>query len=284
MKTLLITGASGLLGSNIVKKLVETDNRIIVSILPIEKDTYMPLTGVEVILNDDIFAGNLPHIDVVINCAFARSNNAVDLASGLAFTGNLIKGFEKCDIDGVINISSQGVYQRLPMGEFSKEDSPIEPIDLYSMAKYSVEKMFEISKLKHYTNVRLASINMRQRFLYKFVTCVKEGTPISLNSPNVYASLLDVKDAASALVALALTPTDKWNNTFNLGTGTQYSLGEFAETVKNVGMKLGYEAKIEINDNGNTSTAGMDTSLLQNVTGWKPIITNEMMVEEMFNW
>lgn len=284
MKTILITGASGLLGSHIVKQLVGSGNRIIVSILPAEKEIYQPLESVEVILNDDIFDGKLPHVDVVINCAFARSNNAVDLASGLDFTRNLIKGFEICDIDGVINISSQGVYKRLPMGEFSKETSPIEPIDLYSMAKYSVEKMFEISKLKHYTNVRLSSINMRQRFLFKFVQCIREGVPISLNSPNVYASLLDVKDAASALVALAMVPVEQWNHTYNLGTGKQYSLQEFAETVQRVGLRLGYDAGIDINDNGNSSTAGMDTALLEDITGWKPIISNEMMIEEMFSW
>lgn len=284
MKTILITGASGLLGGDIVRQLVKTDNKVFAAIMPIEKATYKPLEGVDVVLNDDIFNGNLPHIDAVINCAFARSNNAVDLANGLDFTRKLINGFELSDIDGIINISSQGVYKRLPMGEFCKEDSPIDPMDLYSMAKYSVEKMFEIAKLKNYTNVRLASINMRQRFLYKFVECVKAGRPISLNSPNVYASLLDVKDAAAALIALALKPAGEWSPTYNLGTGSQYSLGEFAEVVKEVGIKLGYDAQIEINDNGNTATAGMDSTLLQNATGWHPMYTNAMMVEEMFGW
>lgn len=284
MKTILVTGASGLLGGNIVRQLVSTDNKVIAAIMPIEKATYQPMEGVEVVLNDDIFNANLPHVDSVINCAFARSNNAVDLANGLDFTRRLIKGFELSDIDGIINISSQGVYKRLPMGEFCKEDSPIDPMDLYSMAKYSVEKMFEIAKLKNYTNVRLASINMRQRFLYKFVECVKTGKPISLNSPNVYASLLDVKDAAAALIALALTPADEWAHIYNLGTGKQHSLGEYAEIVKAVGVKLGYDAQIEINDNGNTATAGMDSTLLQNATSWHPVFTNSMMVEEMFGW
>lgn len=283
-KTILVTGASGLLGGNVVKQLVNTDNKVVAAIMPIEEATYKQLDDVEVVFNDDIFNGNLPHIDAVINCAFARSNNAVDLVNGLDFTEKLIKGFEMSDIDGVINISSQGVYKRLPVGELCKEDSPIDPMDLYSMAKYSVEKMFEIAKLTNYTNVRLASINMRQRFFYKFVESVKAGKPISLNSPNVYASLLDVKDAAAALIALALKPAEEWARTYNLGIGNQYSLGEYAEIVKEVGVKLGYDVQIEINDNGNTTTAGMDSTLLQNTTGWHPLFTNAMMAEEMFNW
>ena len=161
MKNILVTGASGLLGSHIVKHLLEQDCHIIVSILPEEKSTYHPLEGVEVIFNNDILVGNLPHISTVINCAFGRRNQAQDLASAIDFTQKLINGFKLAHVDSIINISSQGVYKRLPVGELSVEDSPIEPIDLYSMTKYAVEKTFETSGLANVTNIRLASINMK---------------------------------------------------------------------------------------------------------------------------
>lgn len=283
-KTVLVTGASGLLGSHVVKELATRDCNIIVSILPFEADTYKASCGERVIFNQDIFDANLPHIDSVINCAFARSNNLEHLASAFEFTESLINGFQKSDIEGIINISSQGVYKRLPVGEYSREDSPIEPIDTYSVCKFACEKLFAVAGLKHVTSVRLASINMKQRFLYKFVEAVKAGNPIALNSPNVYASILDVKDAASALASLALLPAEKWAPVYNLGTGKQYSLKEYAEAVKSVGEKLGYNPSIELDDNGNASSAGMDVSLLMEATGWKPAISLPAMIEEMFNW
>lgn len=282
MRTVLVTGASGLLGSNVVKHLLQNGFQVISSIMPIEQATYIPKPNEKVVLNDDVFAGNLPHIDVVINCAFARSNNAEQLASAFDFTTRLIEGFRKVDIEGVINISSQGVYKRLPVGQLSREDSPIEPIDTYSMSKYAAEKMFLLSGLKHVTNVRLASLNMKQRFLYHFVRSAKDEGVIHLDSPHVYASILDVEDAAAALTALAAVQASNWKSVYNLSIGTQYSLQQYAETVKAVGEKLGYKIEIIINDNGNESTAGSDISQLVTDSGWKPMVTNEMMIEELF--
>lgn len=282
MKTVLVTGASGLLGRSVVKHLLGKDFQVISSIMPIEQSTYTPNPKERVVLNDDVFVGNLPHIDAVINCAFARSNNAEQLASAFDFTTQLIEGFRKADIDGVINISSQGIYKRLPVGQLSREDSPIEPIDTYSMSKYAAEKMFLLSGLK-VSNVRLASLNMKQRFLYHFVRSAKEEGIIHLDSPRVYASILDVEDAAAALTALASIPAAKLKSVYNLSIGAQYSLKQYAEIVKNVGEKLGYKIVINIKDNGNESTAGTDNSQLVSDTGWKPVITNEMMIEKMFN-
>ena len=262
MKNVLVTGASGLLGSHVVKHLLEQDCHIIVSILPEEKSTYQPLEGVEVILNDDIFIGNLPHISSVINCAFARSNQAQDLASAIDFTQKLINGFKLAHVDSIINISSQGVYKRLPIGELSVEDSPIEPIDLYSMAKYAVEKTFETSGLANITNIRLASINMKQRFLYHFVQKAKNHETITINSPTQYASILDVEDAAEALARLAMISPSKRKPIYNLGIGYQTSLIEFAKLVNSIGEKYGAHANIVIQDNGITNTAGVDISLI----------------------
>lgn len=282
MKNILVTGASGLLGSHVVKHLMDKQCHVIVSILPEEKSTYVPLKGVEVIVNDDIFSGNLPHISTVINCAFARSNQAQDLALAIDFTQKLIDGFKSSHVDSIINISSQGVYKRLPIGELSTEESPIEPIDLYSMAKYAVEKMFQTSGLKNVTNVRLASINMKQRFLYHFVQKAKNKETITINSPKQYGSLLDVEDAAEALARLALLLENDRKPIYNLGTGNQTSLIEFAELVNKVGKRFDAQAMIDIQDNGTTNTAGVDISLISNDCNWTPIITNEQMIENFF--
>jgi nucleoside-diphosphate-sugar epimerase len=282
MNNILVTGASGLLGSHVVKHLLAKECHVIVSILPEEKSTYQPLDGVEVIINDDIFQGKFPHISTVINCAFSRSNQSQDLASAIDFTQKLINGFKLGKVDSIINISSQGVYKRLPIGELSKEDSPIEPIDLYSMAKYAVEKTFETSGLPNVTNVRLASLNMKQRFLYHFVQKAKNNEIITVNSPNHYASILDVDDAAEALARLALISSNNRKPIYNLGTGNQTSLMELAELVNVVGERYNAKAQIVLQDNGTTNTAGVDISLISNDCNWTPIITNEKMIENFF--
>ena len=282
MKNILVTGASGLLGSHVVKHLLEQDCHIIVSILPEEKSTYQSLEGVEVIFNDDIFVGNLPHISSVINCAFARSNQANDLASAIDFTQKLINGFKLAQVDSVINISSQGVYKRLPVGGLSTEESPIEPIDLYSMAKYAVEKTFETSGLANVTNIRLASINMKQRFLYHFVQKAKNHETITINSPTQHASILDVEDAAEALAKLALLPIQDRKPVYNLGTGDQISLLELANLVNEIGQEYDAQAQIIMQDNGVTNTAGVDISLISQDCDWRPIVSYRHMIESFY--
>ena len=272
-----------MLGGCVVKHLLEKNVQVISSIMPIEQTTYHARGNEIVVLNGDTFEGRLPHVDVVINCAFARSNDAEQLASAFDFTTKLIEGFRRAKVESLINVSSQGVYKRLPAGQLSREDSPIEPIDLYSMSKYAAEKMFVLSGIKKVTNVRLASLNMKQRFLYRFVKSAKEEGVIHLDSPRVYASLLDVDDAAEALVALALIPNNARRDVYNLSIGTQYSLADFAEVVKKVGMELGYKIEIIENDNGNCSAAGTDISSITTDTGWEPRINNEMMVKQLYN-
>lgn len=282
MKTILVLGATGLLGKSLVKHLLKHEFKVISSIRDNHIQTYQPDNKETVVLNEDVYAGKLPHVDVVINCAFSRSNNAEHLSAALDFTEKMIRGLRKADVESVINISSQGVYKRLPVGCLSNEEAPIEPMDLYSLAKYASEKMFLLSGLKNITNIRLASLNMKQRFLYHFVQSAKNEGIIHVESPQVYASILDVEDASEALVALASMPNSKRKIVYNLSIGAQYSLLEYAEVVSSVGKALGYQAKIDVIDKGNHTTAGTDISLITLDTGWSPRITNEMMIKQLY--
>ena len=273
----MVTGATGLVGKELVSKIVKAGHYAYTCSRNKNADSPVP-----VISSEELLDGKLPKVDVVVNCAFARSNQATELCAALDFTTQLIKVLEHTDVDGVINVSSQGVYKRLPAGELAKESSPVEPVDLYSMAKYATEKLFEASTLKNYTNVRLSSINMKQRFLARFVECVKNGEPIHLNSPQQYASLLDVEDAATGLLALAIIDPAQWMPVYNLGIGQQYTLLEYAELVKQIGASFGYTPEIEVSDNGICTTAGMDISRIAKDCGWRPAINNEMMIKKLF--
>lgn len=284
MKTILVTGASGFLGSHVVKQLLGRGDRVLVSIMPVEQGFYQAPEGVEVVLNDAVFAGDVPGIDVVVGCAFARSNDSAQLADGLDFTAKLIAGLKKCGARSVINVSSQGIYRRLPFGQLAAEDAPAEPVDLYSMAKLATEKMYQCSGLPYVTQVRLSSLMMKQRFLYRFIDAVKNGRPIMLNAPGAYASLLDVEDAAAGLVAVADLAPQTWAPVYNLGLGAQYSLLAYAEAVVAVARRRGIEASVEVDDNGSKAAAGVDVGLLMRQTGWRPHVSMEDMIEKAFDW
>lgn len=285
MKTVLVTGASGFLGHHLVAELLKSDDTKVIAILgrPEDKANALPSgTNITVYPVDALFSEIIENIDTVINCAFARSNDAKLLASAFDFTEKLITRLEGLNVKSVINISSQGVYQRLGVGELSNEESPIEPIDLYSMAKYATEKMFNLSSIPYVTNVRLASILMPQRFLYFFVKKAKSGESFTVTAPNQYASLLDVTDAAAGLVAITDKNPKERANVYNLGIGTQYSLLEYAESVKSIGSTLGYKVLFDVADNSTTVCAGMDCQRMKIDTGWESVIMKEEMITKLF--
>ena len=285
MKRVLVTGASGFLGHHLVQELLKQGETEVIAILgrPEDKANSLPDNPqLKVFLLDELYSEPFESIDTVVNCAFARSNDSRLLAGALDFTEKSIRRFENLGVKSVINISTQGVYRRLSVGDLSKEDSPIEPIDLYSMAKFASEKLFRLSSIPFVTNVRLASILMPQRFLFFFVNKVKSGEHFTVTAPNQYAALLDVSDAAKGLAAIvALTPGDR-SDVYNLGIGTQYSLLEYAESVRKVGQQLGYEVSFDIADNGTTVCAGMDCSRLKKDTGWEPVIMKDEMIAKLF--
>ena len=273
------------MGHHLVQELLNQDDTKVITILgrPEDKANALPDNpNLQVYHLDALYNEAFEHIDTVVNCAFARSNDAALLAAAIDFTEKAIKRFEELGVKSVINISSQGVYKRLGVGELSREDSPIEPIDLYSMAKYATEKLFSISSIPYVTNVRLASLLMPQRFLYFFVNKAKAGEHFTITAPNQYAALLDVTDAAKGLASISGLSPEKRAGVYNLGIGTQYSLLEYAEEVKAIGNKMGYKVDFDVADNGIIVCAGMDCSRLMGDTGWKPTLLKDAMIELLF--
>ena len=285
LKGILVTGATGYLGYHVVLELLKSEEYQVYAIGGRPEDKANPLPEhprLKVFPLDSLFSEKWENIDTVINCAFARSNDPKLLADAIDFTEKEIRVFEDVKVKSVINISSQGVYKRLPIGELSNEDSPIEPVDLYSMVKYAVEKMFRLSNVPHVTNVRLASILMPQRFLYTFVNKAKIGEHFTVTAPNQYAALLDVTDAAGGLAAIVNVDPDFRADIYNLGIGFQYSLLEYAEKVKSIGESLGYIVGFDVVDNGSVVCAGMDCARIMHDCNWQPAISTERMIRNIF--
>lgn len=285
MKTILVTGATGFLGHHIVEELLKKNDNRVIAIEGRKEDRAFNLPQHERLVtypSGTLYTELIQPIDVAINCAFLRTQNTELMTLNFDNTEHEIFRFEKLKIDTVINISTQGVYKRLPAGTLSSEDSPIAPIDMYSMSKYATEKMFKLSSIPHVINVRLASLMMSQRFLYHFVQCAKKGESFDVVAPKQYASLLDVNDAAAGLAAIASMTHEKHYTVYNLGPGMQHSLLDYAESVKRIGANFGYDVEFDVDDNRLTICAGMDCTKLMHDTGWKPKVLKDEMITRLF--
>ena len=287
MKTILITGASGFLGSNLVTRLVSKGNTRVIAILgrPEDKANLLPKNDlISMYPCSDLLTTDFGHVDTLIHTAFSRGDNLLGLSASIEMTERVIELVNSRDIDSIINISTQGLYQGLRPGEKVTEDGPIGPNTAYGLAKWAVENMFKIGCRKCFTNIRMASLSANARFLDFFVDSVIKSKTITVTAPNQFASIMDVSDAASGIISIVDLPINKRQTVYNLGSGTQLSILEYARMVNEVGELYGYSpVRLEISDSGVSFAICMDCAKLMGQTGWSPKVSLRQMIQHIYD-
>ena len=288
MKTVLITGASGFLGHNLVNSFIERGDTKIIAILgrPEDKANALPESDNLIVYPcSELFTTNFGHIDTLIHTAFSRFDNYPGLTRSIEFSEQIIELVNNKDIDSLINISSQGVYKWLKHGEKVSESGIVEPDTAYGLAKWAVENMLKLGCKKCYTNIRMASLSANARFLDFFVDSVIAGKDITVTAPNQYASIMDISDAVAGIMDIESIKLSQRNTVYNLGPGVQYSILEYAKSANEIGQQYGYSSiNVKVEDGGKDFAICMNCSRLIEQTGWKPKITKDNMLQRMFNY
>lgn len=287
MKTILVTGATGFLGSKLVKAILDRGDKVI-AVLG-RSQNYLELfsrnDNVKMCSHLDLFSSDFGNIDTLIHSAFSRGENLHGLTESLSFSKRIIDYVNQNDtIQSVINISTQGIYHGLKPKEKVAETGCISPNTSYGLAKFAVEKMFEIGSTKPYTNIRLASLSANARFLDFFVDSVIAHKDINITAPRQYASIMDVSDAVNGILSVESIPVAEREDVYNLGPDEQYSILDYANAANQIGQQYGYNpVQITVNDNGNEFAICMDSSKLRKQTGWKPVVSKTLMLQKMFD-
>ncbi|NLV97261.1 MAG: NAD(P)-dependent oxidoreductase [Desulfovibrionales bacterium] len=93
---------------------------------------------------------------------------------------------------------------------------------------------------------------------------------------------LDIRDAASGIIALLAVPAEKWKPVYNLGYLRSYSIQEIANIVKIVGKEFNLFVKIIKETSDVSSFAELDSTLFYHDTNWQPKYNMEAMVRNIF--
>ena len=286
MKTVLITGASGFLGHHLVKSFVERGDTKIIAILgrPEDKANALPKSDNMIVYPCcELFTTEFGHVDTLIHTAFSRGDNLSGLTRSIEMTEQIIEMVNNHDIGSIINISTQGLYKGLKPGEKVDENGYVEPNTAYGLAKWSIENMLKLGCKKGYTNIRMASLSANARFLDFFVDSVVSGNDITVTAPNQYASIMDVMDAVVGIVAIESIEIEKRESVYNLGPGIQYSILDYAKTANEIGQQYGLSPiTVKVEDKGNDFAICMDCKRLINQTGWNPLVTKDIMLQNMY--
>lgn len=149
-KTVLITGATGFVGSRLVERLVlGTDYQVKAMVRRFTGPGLARLSRlpVELVLADlldpEALAKAAKNCDVVIHCAYGSSGNS-EQRKQITISGaeNVLQAALQARVQKVIYLSSAAVHGRSPQGPVVEEASPFgKDSDVYSVSKIEAEKV-----------------------------------------------------------------------------------------------------------------------------------------------
>ena len=289
-KTIFLTGAGGMLGREFLRLAVDSDLRIIA--LSSQSSSLEQEFGKRYeFLQSDEFLKNgydFSHVDILLHCAFPRNNDSVGFAKGLDFQKYVFETAINSGVGAVINVSSQSVYdskRTVP----ADENTQVSPENRYAVSKYMSEQLLEVlcsEKNISYTHLRMASLiglEFHVRIINRFVKNALEKGKISVNAGHQSFGFLDVRDAAAALLCVALSDCSEWNRIYNVGAEREWGILEIAELARNtvedyIGKKfLGFE----INSSEDRLCSALDCTKFMSDFSWKPKISMNKFTQEL---
>lgn len=289
MKTLLITGANGYLGRNLLAKLKHQNFnvRTLTRDKSTMKNSYPEWEHYDV---SDFEDDNIPFkdIDIVLHSAFARANKGGKaIAESIEFTRKLIEKTSNYQQITFVNISTQEVYGA-NSAPWKESDEP-QPNTIYGTAKYYTELLTHHildTKSINYTNIRLAGIigkDTENRMVNKFVHFAIANSELNIQGGKQTFSQIYIDDVTAGILALFKEYSQKLPQIVNLGYLKSYNIMEIANIVKEEGKnKQLPKINVNLKESDIKLDAILDSSLFYEIFNWKPEYDMEKIINELF--
>ena len=305
MKNLVIIGASGFIGSNLLKKLQNTDINIIAVSLNMS-DFFVKLNVNNIIYEDyETFSNRKDNLEeyTVINFAYTRSNIKEDIDSSIEFTYKVTEKIKKLNIKKYIYISTQSVYNEERIVP-AKESDRVLPKTIYGEGKVHLEKWLEEYSKKYNIKLsilRLASVvgqGMPLRITTRFVDFAINTGEINITDSGQIFSFIHINDLVDALIEYIYYVLDiKFNylnkldelddlnyldvEIYNIGTEESYSLIDIANIIKEELKKYKINVKVNINKvDGEYKNNSICMSKYFSKFSWRPKFTLKDIIKE----
>ena len=274
-KKIIVLGSGGFLGSSLARSLCCKDVELY--LVSRGLGSYAGISNVTQLSNSDFLEhpSCLHGADMLINCAFPRTEDPESLSSGLGFLAEMMEAAASLSISHFVDVSSQSVYSQYRL-EPADEHSEIALESKYSVAKYATELLFDsYFGRENTTHVRLASLigpSFNQRLPNRLAANALDEGILRISEAGNRYGYLHVADAVSGLSKILLEKDSPRQNVYVLGADGSCTISQQATWIQEVlKWQYGHEVKL----------IGKDLE-----TGKKPLNTelNSELFKEEFSW
>jgi UDP-glucose 4-epimerase len=265
----LVTGGAGYIGSELVNKLIQLDQRVLVldnfsrgkienlryslsnpQFELIKGDISNKTTWSNILRNYEV--QTVVHLAAVPGLDRCRANPKEALLTNFLGTHNVLEFCRSTNVRKFIFSSSGAVYgspQNMPISE----EHPLAPTNIYGISKLSGEKLVEAA----HENYNLETIILRFGNIYgvgqftyyetvipKFVRqAFQEGNLTIYGDGNQGRDFIHINDIINAIILSLQAQKFKTNQIFNVGSGTPISINTLADVIRQE-MKKHYNKDI----------------------------------------
>ncbi|MDP4289956.1 MAG: NAD-dependent epimerase/dehydratase family protein [Bacteroidota bacterium] len=296
-KTVLITGACGYLGQNLISKLSADDNFELWAFDP-DKQMAKSLfeTKVDAIYDlADWDQGRVPlgNADVLVHMGFVHPDETCkQISECLKFTHELFTRALMNQVPAIINVSSKSIYG-LESNPYAADEKTVNSFTAYDQAVYATELLLtslgRVNNVLKYSSLRLGVLSGGAKGLVEvdsFSTIVKsalEGKPIGIIDGMHKIDCLDIRDAIDAIILMLKKNPVNWRTGYDLSSGNSLDLMSIAQKSVQIASRFNGDILSEIVVQGNKvpMETSMDCSLFCEDMSWQPKYGIEDMIESL---
>lgn len=302
-KKILVTGGTGFVGANVVRKLVSLGHRPTILVRKESnlwrlKDVMSKVRFVQTDMSDyKRLKSDLKKIrpNFIYHLATYGANQSIQNNGTDLVKTNILASYNFLEIccgngfEYFVNTGSSSEYgfKNSPM----TEADVLQPVNLYGASKGSVTLMAQVLAKKYslpIVTLRLFSpygyFEEKNRFMSTLMTCAVKNKSINLSNPNYVRDFIFIDDLTNAYIHF-LSSKKYFGEIFNIGSGKQSKIGDVVKLTQDISGK-----KLKINWSKHSSNQLEPKIWVANISKansrlrWSPKVPIEVGLRKTYEW
>jgi nucleoside-diphosphate-sugar epimerase len=300
LANILVTGATGFIGTNLIYRLIDSKDNISIFIHNKSNTEHIK----KIILKSNIHEVDFTKFDTIKKkikkikpdiiyhlAAYGVYTNQKNyngiINTNVIGTLNLFRAIsEHADVNKIVNLGSSFEYK--PQSKKIKEDDKTNPQTIYGISKVAqtnIAQHFCVQEKLPITSLRVFNtygpFENKNRLIPSIILAALSNEKIHINNPEDVRDFIFVKDVVEALIKVS--KIKHHNEIFNIGTSKGY-------TVRQIVKKLSLLTKsdnIVFHESKTHEYGGKiiaDISKSKNILMWKPKYTIDKGLQETYEW